>query len=105
MEDIDMKTEFIAFLKREGIYDNFIANVMKQKGKTLDEILSDTHSTGNPIDRGFTWSTTPEGDTYWNKYYRMWGKIKNSIQRGTHIPLQTNLIIIYNEKIQHKILI
>ena len=69
--DNDWFEIFIEFLKKEGVYDKFLENL--RENITLLQ--------GDPKDayimRAFVWSSTPEGETFWNNINTKWRNILN----------------------------
>lgn len=66
---IEMTKDFIKFLKENDAYDNFIAEIEKDKDAKKRMII------GNPmyyITNAFVWAHTPQGSDYWTALSDKW---------------------------------
>ena len=78
-EDKKWKRRFIAFLKKNGIYEKWIYNIKVQhpiRGSWwycfTNTIYANRCSEG--INCAFYWADTKEGQSYWSDFDRMWKK-------------------------------
>lgn len=76
-EDKIWRREFIAFLKKNGIYEKWIYNIKDQHPLTnyawwncFARIYENKSYDG--INHTFTWADTKEGHEFWSFYNRLW---------------------------------
>lgn len=66
-----LSAKFVKFLKQNRCYNEFCANLKKQRGLTIKENLDKFHPRVY-IFSSFDWSFTQEGSKYWNKINTYW---------------------------------
>lgn len=80
-EDKKWKRKFIAFLKKNGIYEKWIYNIKDQNPLTnyawwncfADRIYENKCYEG--INHAFTWADTKDGHEFWSFYNIEWKRI------------------------------
>ena len=80
-EDKIWRREFIAFLKKNGIYEKWIYNIKDQHPLTdnawwdyfKDRIYENKSYDG--INHAFTWADTKDGHEFWSCYNIKWKRI------------------------------
>ena len=78
------KQLFIQFLKENNIYEQYMYNFNKReesrnkaypKNQFFSKVRREQY-----INYAFTWSITPEGWSYWNKFHEKWNNYTAAIK-------------------------
>lgn len=74
VEEKNDKPNIVQFLKDNGVYDMFFANLLNNKqGEDLNFYFFSHFSTVSAIMAAFTWTETPEGYRFWEVISDRWG--------------------------------
>lgn len=74
-EQSNAKPNIVQFLKDNGVYEMFFANLLKQKQEeVLCLYFSRCFYEYNAISAAFTWEETPERHTFWEEISERWAK-------------------------------
>lgn len=75
-EDAEKKSDrpnIVQFLKDNGVYEMFFANLLNRKqGEELGRYFLQAFFASNAILCAFTWSGTPEGHYFWEEISDKW---------------------------------
>lgn len=77
-EDAEKKNDkpnIVQFLKDNGVYEMFFANLFNQRTEAdLSSYFLSCFFNSNAISAAFAWDRTPEGNTFWCEISRKWSK-------------------------------